>query len=71
MLIEKGKRVRITFVRKAKFEAIAKRDFNTDTECMYPLAIESDLIDCFVTDCIKGDTVRVHRRFIRKIKVVS
>ena len=39
MEITKGQRIRVCHLRKGDFDAVATRDFDTDTEEWYPLAL--------------------------------
>lgn len=39
MEITKGQRIQVHHLRKGVFDAVAQRDFNTDSEEWYPLAL--------------------------------
>jgi hypothetical protein len=71
MFIKKGTKLRIKFVRKGVFEATAYRDFDTVIEQIYPVITQTDIFDCFVTDCAGGDVIRLHKRFVRSMKVMT
>lgn len=57
MKIIKGQHLHINHRRKGEFNAAALRDFDTDTEEFYPVAVAEGLVEGIVTDWEEGEKI--------------
>ena len=58
MLVNQGDLLTITHARKGTFDAVALRDFDTDTEEWYPVALASqECVEGSTTDWVGGESI--------------
>jgi len=70
MKIKKGTHLEINHSRKGKFKAIATKDFDTEKDDIYPVAVAQEgRVDGLVKQWLKGEEIPC-KAHLCKIKVV-
>ena len=71
MKIKKGTKLLIGHSRKGEFKAIAIKDFDTEKEEFYPVAVAQDQV-CGMSDAwVEGEEIPCRRSLCKIIKVVE
>lgn len=71
MKITKGQKLIIKHDRKGKFNAVAKKDFDTEKEEWYPVVVGVDFVEGMASNWIEGEDISCRASFVSDIKTVN
>ena len=70
MNIKKGTKLKVADKRKGTFIGVAIRDFNTEKEEFYPIALDQEVLHGLSRNWLKGDEVPC-RNTLCKLKTIE